>query len=136
MDASKRRLLRASGLAGLSALGACATANGARTEGMPFDVGLTSIPIVGTMDVFPVRRIYRIGRNYEAHAREAGSDPTREPPFFFQKPTDAIQVVTPGRTVDHPYPTLTKNDHHEIERVATSSIREPRRTSVPSCAAT
>ncbi len=65
-----------------------------------------------------MRRIYCIGRNYAAHAREMGSDPTREPPFFFQKPTDAIQIVPPGTTVDHPYPTLTKNYHYEVELVA------------------
>jgi len=118
MDATKRRLLQASGLAGLSALGACATTSGGQPGGMPFEVALTTIPIVGTTDVFPVRRIYCIGRNYEAHAREMGSDPTREPPFFFQKPTDAIQFVQPGRTIDHPYPSLTKNYHHEIELVA------------------
>jgi fumarylpyruvate hydrolase len=68
--------------------------------------------------MFPMRRIYCIGRNYAAHAREMGSDPTREPPFFFQKPTDAIQNVTPGTVADHPYPTLTKNYHYEVELVA------------------
>ncbi len=47
-----------------------------------------------------------------------GSDPTREPPFFFQKPTDAVQNVPPGATVDHPYPPLTKNYHYEVELVA------------------
>ena len=78
----------------------------------------TTIPIVGTEQVFPVRRIYCIGRNYAAHAREMGSDPTREPPFFFQKPTDAIQFVAPGSVADHPYPTLTKNYHYEVELVA------------------
>src|SRR4029453_12228140 len=57
-------------------------------------------------------------RNYAAHAREMGSDPNREPPFFFQKPTDAIQIVPPDETVDHPYPTLTKNYHYEVELVA------------------
>ena len=46
--------------------------------------------------MFQVRRIYCIGRNYAAHAIERGSDPTREPPFFFQKPTDAIQNVAPA----------------------------------------
>ena len=46
---------------------------------------VTTIPVVGMAEVFPVRRIYCIGRNYAAHAREMGSDPTREPPFFFQK---------------------------------------------------
>lgn len=63
---------------------------------MPFSVAPTFIPIAGGNDLFPVRRIYRIGRNYAAHAREMGSDPTREPPFFFQKPTDAVQNVPPG----------------------------------------
>ena len=85
---------------------------------MPFAVAPTTIPIEGSTDLFPVRRIYCIGRNYAAHAREMGSDPTREPPFFFQKPTDAVQIVPPGVTVDHPYPTLTKNYHYEIELVA------------------
>lgn len=84
----------------------------------PFAVGATYISIAGTSDMFPVRRIYCIGRNYAAHAREMGSDPNREPPFFFQKPTDAIQIVPPGQTIDHPYPTLTKNYHYEIELVA------------------
>lgn len=85
---------------------------------VPFNVAVTTIPIVGSDQVFPVRRIYCIGRNYAAHAREMGSDPTREPPFFFQKPTDAVQLVAPGTTADHPYPPLTKNYHHEIELVA------------------
>jgi 2-keto-4-pentenoate hydratase/2-oxohepta-3-ene-1,7-dioic acid hydratase in catechol pathway len=47
-----------------------------------------------------------------------GSDPTREPPFFFQKPTDAVQFVAPGTVGDHPYPSLTKNYHYELELVA------------------
>jgi 2-keto-4-pentenoate hydratase/2-oxohepta-3-ene-1,7-dioic acid hydratase in catechol pathway len=50
-----------------------------------------------------------------------GSDPNREPPFFFQKPTDAIQNVAPGTVADHPYPTLTKNYHYEVELVAALS---------------
>jgi fumarylpyruvate hydrolase len=90
-------------------------AQAART---PFAVAQTFIPIAGTDQVFPVRRIYCIGRNYAAHAREMGSDPNREPPFFFQKPTDAIQLAPPGETIDHPYPTLTKNYHYEVELVA------------------
>ncbi len=88
---------------------------GART---PFDVAAVTLPIVGSDMRFPVRRIYCIGRNYAAHAREMGSDPNREPPFFFQKPTDAVQLAPPGTTIDHPYPPLTKNYHHEIELVA------------------
>ena len=83
-----------------------------------FPVPATTIPIVGETDVFQVRRIYCIGRNYAAHSREMGSDPTREPPFFFQKPTDAIQNVAIGSVADHPYPSLTKNYHYEVELVA------------------
>jgi 2-keto-4-pentenoate hydratase/2-oxohepta-3-ene-1,7-dioic acid hydratase in catechol pathway len=81
-------------------------------------VAPVTIPVVGLKEVFPVRRIYCIGRNYAAHAIERGSDPTREPPFFFQKPTDAIQVVAIGLVAEHPYPTLTRNYHHEVELVA------------------
>lgn len=83
-----------------------------------FDLVRPQIPVAASDQVFPVRRIYCIGRNYAAHAREMGSDPTREPPFFFQKPSDAIQVVMPGKTADHPYPSLTKNYHYEVELVA------------------
>ena len=83
-----------------------------------FPVAQTVIPVAGSDQQFPVRRIYCIGRNYAAHAREMGSDPNREPPFFFQKPTDAVQVVLPGTVADHPYPPLTKNYHYEIELVA------------------
>lgn len=83
-----------------------------------FKVTQPSIPIAGSSEVFPVRRIYCIGRNYAAHAREMGSDPSREPPFFFQKPSDAIQYVAPNKLVDHPYPSLTKNYHYEVELVA------------------
>jgi len=64
-------------------------------------------------DPFPVRRIYCVGRNYAAHAREMGADPDREPPFFFLKPADA--VVADGGTV--PYPPATQNLHHEVELV-------------------
>jgi fumarylpyruvate hydrolase len=73
---------------------------------------VTTIPVVGG-DPFPVRRIYCVGRNYEAHAREMGHDPNREPPFFFMKPADAI---VPTDSVI-PYPTQTKDYHHEIELV-------------------
>lgn len=67
--------------------------------------------------VFPVRRIYCIGRNYAAHAREMGADPTREPPFFFQKASDTIQTCPEGQVVDHPYPPMTENYHFEAEMV-------------------
>jgi len=74
-----------------------------------------TLPIAGSDLVFPLRRVYCIGRNYAAHAREMGGDPTREPPFFFNKTPDALQPVAPGVTVDHPYPPRTENYHHEIE---------------------
>jgi 2-keto-4-pentenoate hydratase/2-oxohepta-3-ene-1,7-dioic acid hydratase in catechol pathway len=104
-------------LGGAMAAG-CASVTANTSAPTPFTVAGVTIPVVGTSEVFPVRRIYCIGRNYAAHAREMGSDPTREPPFFFQKPTDAIQYIAPGKTVDHPYPSLTKNYHYEIELVA------------------
>src|SRR5438132_864783 len=83
-----------------------------------FPVPMVAIPIVGETSVFQVRRIYCIGRNYAAHAIERGSDPNREPPFFFQKPTDAVQLAPKGKTIDHLYPSMTKNYHHEVELVA------------------
>ena len=102
----------------LAALAGCAS-TGATSAAKPvFAVPQPVLPIAGSSEVFPVRRIYCIGRNYAAHAREMGSDPTREPPFFFQKPSDAVQVVMPGTTADHPYPPLTKNYHYELELVA------------------
>jgi len=63
-------------------------------------------------DLFPVHRIYCVGRNYAAHAVEMGSDPNREPPFFFQKNPD--NIVTDGR---FPYPALSEDVQHEIELV-------------------
>ena len=74
---------------------------------------LPSIPINESEDRFPVRRIYCIGRNYAAHAREMGAD-DREPPFFFLKPADAL--VQNGATI--PYPPATQNLHYEAELVA------------------
>jgi 2-keto-4-pentenoate hydratase/2-oxohepta-3-ene-1,7-dioic acid hydratase in catechol pathway len=120
MKSGKRRTWLRSAAA-IAAGGAAAHALPATAQAsprMPFLVSATYIPIAGTGEQFPVRRIYCIGRNYAAHAREMGSDPNREPPFFFQKPTDAIQIVPQGQTVDHPYPTLTKNYHYELELVA------------------
>ena len=104
---------------GATVLGASGVAS-AHDKGVktPFPVEQIFVPIAGSDQEFPVRRIYCIGRNYAAHAREMGSDPTREPPFFFQKPTDAIQFVAPTKIVDHPYPSLTKNYHYEVELVA------------------
>lgn len=83
-----------------------------------FPVAPVLIPVCRSGNHFQVRRIYCVGRNYAAHAREMGGDPAREPPFFFQKPTDAIQVALPGVTLEHPYPSMTANYHHEVELVA------------------
>lgn len=122
MNDSRRKLIQTVTAASVGALAGCALPGTAASEPKtPFKIATTLVPIVGSSESFPVRRIYCIGRNYAAHAREMGSDPTREPPFFFQKPADAIQLVMPGQTVDHPYPTLTKNYHYEIELVAALS---------------
>jgi fumarylpyruvate hydrolase len=72
-----------------------------------------TVPVVGSNTVFPVRRIYCVGRNYAEHAREMGADPNREPPFFFSKPRDAI--VPDGGHI--PYPPATHNLQHEVELV-------------------
>ena len=121
----RRSLFETTATLGLGSLGSVGMLAGCASPGAaqpgaktPFNVPATTIPIMGSELVFPVRRIYCIGRNYAAHAREMGSDPTREPPFFFQKPTDAIQNVAPATVADHPYPPLTKNYHCEVELVA------------------
>jgi fumarylpyruvate hydrolase len=72
-----------------------------------------TLPVAESNQVFPVGRIYCVGRNYAEHAREMGHDPEREPPFFFMKPADAI--VASGATI--PYPQATKDLHHEIEMI-------------------
>lgn len=72
-----------------------------------------SVAVAGTEERFPIRRVFCVGRNYEAHAREMGNDPTREPPFFFMKPPDAV-VAAEGQV---PYPPLTEDLHHEVEMV-------------------
>jgi 2-keto-4-pentenoate hydratase/2-oxohepta-3-ene-1,7-dioic acid hydratase in catechol pathway len=119
MEPTRRGILVGSGAAGAGAvLANNAQAQVAAGPKTLFPVAQTTIPVVGSDQAFPVRRIYCIGRNYAAHAREMGSDPTREPPFFFQKPTDAIQFVPPGKVADHTYPSLTKNYHYELELVA------------------
>ena len=71
-----------------------------------------ALPVAGSDALFPVHRLYCVGRNYAAHAREMGND-EREPPFFFAKPADAL--VLDGR--DAPFPPATKNLHHEVELV-------------------
>ena len=118
MNRERRNILKGAVIVGA---GAAVVAESAHAQAAPkilFEAPRTTIPIVGTSDLFSVRRIYCIGRNYAAHAREMGSDPTREPPFFFQKPTDAIQFVKIDQVAEHAYPTLTKNYHYEVELVA------------------
>lgn len=66
---------------------------------------------------FPVRRIFCVARNYAAHAREMGADPSREPPFFFTKPGDAVLAVKAGAHGRFPYPPATREVHHEVELV-------------------
>lgn len=74
---------------------------------------VASVAVAGSEARFPVRRIFCVGRNYAAHAREMGRDPDREPPFFFTKPADA--VVDDQQTVA--YPPETNNFHYEAELV-------------------
>ncbi|NRA99535.1 MAG: fumarylacetoacetate hydrolase family protein [Rhodobacteraceae bacterium] len=69
-----------------------------------------SLPVAGTDALFPVRRVYCIGRNYAAHAVEMGHDPDREPPFFFQKNPDNLDP-----SGEFPYPPGTNDVHHEME---------------------
>lgn len=80
---------------------------------------VVGLPVAGSTDLFPVRRVYCVGRNYAAHAREMGFDPDREPPFFFCKPNDdaSIVPVPAGQTVGIPYPGQTANYHYEAELV-------------------
>ena len=77
-----------------------------------FAPSISLVPVKNSEQLFPVRRIYCVGRNYAAHVREMGAN-EREPPFFFQKPTDAI--VLSGASI--PYPPETKSFQHEIELV-------------------
>jgi fumarylpyruvate hydrolase len=72
-----------------------------------------SVAVSGSSSRFPVRRVFCVGRNYASHAREMGSDPNREPPFFFTMPADAV-VPADGAV---PYPPSTGDLHHEIELV-------------------
>ncbi len=74
---------------------------------------IPALDVKGTDAKFPVRRIYCVGRNYAEHAREMGHDPDREPPFFFQKPADAL-LVNGG---DFPYPAKSSDVQFEIELV-------------------
>jgi fumarylpyruvate hydrolase len=77
-----------------------------------------AVPVAGSTDQFAVRRVYCVGRNYAAHAREMGFDPDREPPFFFCKPADAVTPAAYGQTLALRYPAQTANFHYEAELVA------------------
>ena len=73
---------------------------------------VATLPVQGSDKLFPIHRIYCVGRNYAEHAIEMGHDPSKEPPFFFQKNPD--NIVTDGK---FPYPSATSDVHHEIEMV-------------------
>jgi fumarylpyruvate hydrolase len=76
-----------------------------------------TVPVAGAAGAtFPVHRIYCVGRNYVEHAKEMGFT-GREPPFFFMKPADAVLAVAEGEVGRMPYPSLTKELHHEVELV-------------------
>jgi fumarylpyruvate hydrolase len=74
------------------------------------------VPVAGRDEVFPVHRIYCVGRNYVEHAKEMGHT-GREAPFFFLKPADTVLPVPHGTTGEMPYPSMTNDLHHEIELV-------------------
>ncbi|MCE2988491.1 MAG: fumarylacetoacetate hydrolase family protein [Phenylobacterium sp.] len=79
---------------------------------------VAALPVVGSSELFPLRRVYCVGRNYAAHAREMGFDPTRDPPFFFAKPADSVIPVQHGETRDIRYPSMSTNYQFEVELVA------------------
>ncbi|MGH8809891.1 MAG: fumarylacetoacetate hydrolase family protein, partial [Noviherbaspirillum sp.] len=77
---------------------------------------IATVPVAGSDIVFPVHRIYCVGRNYVEHAKEMGAT-GREAPFFFMKPADAVLAVPHGAIGEMPYPAMTSDLHHEIELV-------------------
>jgi len=87
----------------------------------PWDI--PSVPAAGGAQRFPVRHIYCVGRNYAEHAKEMGGDATKEPPFFFTKPADAVVAVEPPAVGRIHYPLATKFFHHEIEMVVAIGTR-------------
>ena len=80
-----------------------------------------AVAVAGSDDLFPVHRVYCVGRNYAEHAREMGHDPDRELPFFFQKSPDNLLPAGPGDGAEFPYPPKSDNVHFEIELVAALS---------------
>ncbi|HWT72090.1 MAG TPA: fumarylacetoacetate hydrolase family protein [Oxalicibacterium sp.] len=86
---------------------------------MPFAIPplpSVTLPVVGSDAVFPVHRVFCVGRNYVEHAIEMGGT-GREPPFFFMKPADAVLPVPYGTVVDLPYPAMTSDFQYELELV-------------------
>ena len=79
---------------------------------------MPSVPVAGRSERFPVRHIYCVGRNYSEHAKEMGGDASKEPPFFFTKPADAIVPVVAQEVGSVRYPLATKNYQYELELVA------------------
>ena len=75
-----------------------------------------AVPVAGSTQMFPVHRVYCVGRNYVEHAKEMGHS-GREAPFFFIKPADALLPVAAGATGEMAYPGMTSDLHHEIELV-------------------
>lgn len=76
-----------------------------------------TLPVSGSTDMFPVRRVYCVGRNYAAHTIEMGHDPDREDPFFFLKCPENIITAGADGYIRFPYPSATSDVHHEIEMV-------------------
>ena len=78
---------------------------------------ITAVRVVGRDELFPVRRVYCVGRNYADHAREMGVDPRAEEPFFFLKPADTVLCSIDDGALTVPYPPATKDLQHEVELV-------------------
>ncbi len=81
-----------------------------------FPPRIPTVPVAGSNELFPVHRIYCVGRNYVEHAKEMGAT-GREAPFFFMKPADAVLPVPHDVIGEMPYPSMTNDLHHEIELV-------------------
>ncbi|MBL8700332.1 MAG: fumarylacetoacetate hydrolase family protein [Alphaproteobacteria bacterium] len=112
MKVERRDVLKLGAGAAVGGVVAAAAPAQAQSRYVIMPMPQAAVPIAGTDQLFPVRRIYCVGRNYLEHIREMGND-EREPPFFFQKPLDAL--VMDGKPI--PYPSLTKNFHYEVELV-------------------
>lgn len=113
-DAEKtRRRFLSAGAAVATAAGLTGTARAQGTDYAITPPGIVSLPIHGSTQRFPVRRVYCLGRNYRAHAIESGDDPDQTPPFFFMKPRDAVIDYRDG----FPYPPMTNALRYEAEMV-------------------